>query len=375
MRRKRVLNVVTLASSTGKYGGPYDTSVRQALLASELGCDSTLFAGVLKGDEPEVNIDCESLRSSFHRVRRLLPVRGFIGFHSWTAIRALVTEVRNADVVHVSVSRELVPISAVILAVVFRKRMLVQTHGMMTSRTSSMHRLLDLLIRPLLIGAAGVIALTSTEAEELEAWFHRSSPPISILGNPLPRGLHPRSRDAPSRGDVVFIARLHPRKRVDLFIGAANMSHRNGWDEKYSVVGPDEGDLHLVHSASQDPGNFFYEGTLSSAGVTERVRNCDVFVLSSENEPWGNVLAIAIASGVPVVVPESAALAKRVREYGAGIVVPDNDSTAIAIAVHSLLNSSEKYKTACAGARNFAKLELSLEHQLTELSRLYELTI
>jgi glycosyltransferase involved in cell wall biosynthesis len=371
VKQQRILNLVSLASATGKYGGPYETSMRQAILASHAGYQNVLFAGVLEGDEPTPSEDTSNIRMSLHPVRRILPVRGFVGLHSIRAFRALVSEVAECDVAHIAMARELIPFTAVILSLLMRKKLIIQTHGMMTSRTSKIHRLLDLGIRPILRRADSIIALTSVEAEELGNWFGNRHPEITILGNPLPASVNPREAVREPDGDVVFIARLHPRKRVDLYVGAAALAAERGWTERYAVVGPDEGDLPLVTNACSRLNNLSYEGTLSSPEVTERVRKCDIFVLSSENEPWGNVLAIALAFGIPVVVPESAALADRIRTYGAGVVAPDNDSKAIAESVHNLLSDPEAYSAASSGARQFSRALLSSEKHVAALRKLY----
>lgn len=49
-KRLRVCRVVTLASATGQYGGPYDTARRQARLAAMMGADVALVAAHLPGD-------------------------------------------------------------------------------------------------------------------------------------------------------------------------------------------------------------------------------------------------------------------------------------------------------------------------------------
>ncbi|MEW1949027.1 glycosyltransferase family 4 protein [Pseudarthrobacter sp902506025] len=367
----RVLNVVTLASATGKYGGPYDTSLRQTVLASGIGFDCVLFSGFLEGDEPIPDTNDAAVRIAFHPVRRVLPLPGFMGLHSLRALKALAIEVWKSEVTHVSVARELIPISAVVFTLILRKRLVVQTHGMMTSRTSMGHKAVDFFLRPLLRRAHVTVALTSVEATDLVTWFGDERQKIKILGNPLPLDLKiPLTRTLP-KGDVLFIARLHPRKRVDLFVDAAAVARAKGWEEKYAVVGPDEGDLSVVTRAIERAENLSYEGTLTSSGVTARVAACDVFVLPSEREPWGNVLAIAIACEKPVVVPESAALAEKVRRYKAGIVVPDNDSSAIANAVHFLLSRPKEYAAASEGAAAFRESELSHSQQERAFRELY----
>ena len=61
-------------------------------------------------------------------------------------------------------------------------------------------------------------------------------------------------------------------------------------------------------------------------------------MLTSEAEPWGNVLAIAVTLGVPVVLTASSALAGSLAGDPGVHVVPDGDADAIASAVHAAVS-------------------------------------
>ena len=52
-RRPKLLRVVTQASRTGRYGGPFDTAVNQCRLLANESIDCTLFSGSLPGDAPD----------------------------------------------------------------------------------------------------------------------------------------------------------------------------------------------------------------------------------------------------------------------------------------------------------------------------------
>lgn len=369
----RLLRVVTLASATGRYGGPYDTATRQAEIAAKLGLRTTLLAGVIEQDAPDAASLPDTIDHRFVAVRRLLPSPGFTSYLSVHAIRALWQEVGRADVVHVSVTREAIPISAMLIALSRSKALVSQPHGMLTSRSSILHRAIDLVLRPLLRRSSTVVALTDVERADLQTWMRkRHLPPIAVLGNPLPIGLEAATVGASPSRIALFVARLHPRKRVGDFVKAAEVALDRGWDEQYRVVGPDQGDLTEVTRSRSFGRNLVYDGPVPASLVPSIVAQCGVFVLPSENEPWGNVLATALALGRPTVVTQSTALAGVIERYAAGIVVPDAAPLELAAAI----------RTACApprsaalseGARRLALEMLSADAQREELARLYRL--
>jgi glycosyltransferase involved in cell wall biosynthesis len=364
----RIVRIVPLASATGQYGGPFDTSLRQVLIAEKCGFQATLVAGTTRGDEPHVSDETTNLIKLFH-VRNWLPQIGFAALYSASAFRTLLQQIREADIVHVSAARELIPLTSMLIAISLGKPFIAQPHGMLTSRSSRLHALLDKVVRPLISKADAIVALTEVEAEALRVWLRGRQTTIFVLGNPVPAGVDSGVRKRPRRLEALFVARLHPRKRVGVFLSAAQRASNQAWAELYVVVGPDGGDLALVEAASH-ADNVAYEGAISADEVTHRVQQTGVFVLPSLNEPWGNVLALAISAGIPVVVPESAALAAKISEYGAGVVVPDGDGDAIAEAVHLLLTDAA-YAKSSAGAVALARAELDADYQAKALTQIY----
>lgn len=370
--KQRILRVVTLASATGKYGGPFDTATRQASLAQVMGFDAALMAGSLANDAPTHTAESANIELIFPRVRRLIPGMGFAALSSLGMVRELRKEVSKADLIHVSASRELIPLITMGLCVIMKKPFVAQPHGMLTSRTSVLHRLLDRGVRKVIAKATSVLVLTEVEAADLIRWFGGEvSPTVVVLGNPIPTGVEPSVRSKAAVQEALFVARLHPRKRVEIFAAAARIAHDRGWEEHYTIVGPDGGDLSKVELAVRDNPSLHYEGAIGATSVTARVQSTGVFVLPSENEPWGNVLALAIASGVPVVVSESAALSQPIIHYAAGRVIPDSDAEAMADAIHQLLSHDELYEQANSGAQQMTAERLSADLQLETLRRVY----
>ena len=365
-----LLYVVTLASATGKYGGPFDTHTHQARIAHDMGFDATLLAGFLPGDAP-AGESLRGVKTNFTQVRIPIPRLGFTNAFSGKMGASLFKAIRASDIVHVSSAREMIPVTAMFLCLVLRVPYVAQGHGMLTSRSSLMHRVVDMVVRPLMRSASSVIALTEVEASEIIGWMGRNHPPVHILGNPVPPGLSPRLRTEADRDEALFVARLHKRKRVGHFLGAAAAASLHGQSHKFVVIGPDEGEMELVNKTTSVLTNTVYEGAVSAAEVSRRVERTGVFVLTSDREPWGNVVAVALASGVPVVVPRSAALAGRIEGHHAGAVYPDGDISALNREVHALLSDKGLYQSCSAGALALAAAALSDRHQEVTLGHIY----
>lgn len=352
-----ILRIVTLASSEGKYGGPFDTARRQCKMMESAGYSVTLLAG--KAINDTIDMSSVPAGSKFPVVRRIIPTKNFTGLFSLSMLREIVRSVRNADVVHVSISRELIPVIGMFVTLTMRRRLILQPHGMLTARSSLLHDAIDLVLRPAVRRADTIVALTQREAVSLDEQYGPLERPATVIGNPIPREIKISGPENRVRRMVTFIARLHPRKRVSDFIESAEFAFKSGWNDQYVVVGPDSGDLSLVvHAASRLP-NLTYEGTLPGNEVTQLVARSSIFVLTSQDEPWGNVLATALASGIPVVVPASAALANIVESYGAGIVYADGDSELIAKSVHALLEDADAYGLAQENALKLVHQEMS----------------
>lgn len=345
---------MTLASATGKYGGPFDTAVSQSRLTfGEQGTKTTLLAGHLPNDAP--TLDSSVIEVIVCAVRKIAGGTGFTTCISWRMCLELVRQVRRADLVHVSYARELIPLLAAGLAIGFRKPLVIQPHGMLTARTSLLHRVVDIVAKPVFRKASRIIALTSVEKDQLHDWSGLDDAgPFDVIGNPLPYEPRDGATETSTR-KAVFIARLEPRKRVSDFLDARQVAYAKGWDERYEVIGPDQGDGEAVRLAASTTPGLTYGGAVPATQIDGILDTAGVFVLTSANEPWGNVLVAALVKGVPVVVARSAALAEEIDQNHLGIVVPDRDPEAVAQAVHLILTGGWRTLEEEEMASNFVK--------------------
>lgn len=324
-----LVRFVLLSNTTGLYGGPTDTAAAQHRLTKEL--NQIMLTGRLNGDEPTFSdVDLKTFQ-----VRHLLSLKSYFDLGSFSMIPVL-WRYSKVQCAHISFARGITPYLFTIFCAINKTPVILQTHGMLTSRSSHAHKILDALItRKLVENSHRILALTIKEKESLISWHPKLELKVQVLGNPT--NLLNKKSDEDSTNSVLFAARLHPRKRVQDFVNAAKISYELGQGIEYKVLGPDEGDLGIVSSYASELPNLEYLGSTTGNGVLEELSRSKVFALTSMDEPWGNVLISALAMGKPVVITSSSHLSTLIGDSQAGQVVPDKDPAAIAAAVAHMM--------------------------------------
>ncbi len=93
-------------------------------------------------------------------------------------------------------------------------------------------------------------------------------------------------------------------------------------------------------------------GTISPEALREPLSAADVFVLSTRNEGWANVLLEAMACGLPVVTTDVGGNAEVVSRPEQGTIVPFDDAPALQRAIADALNRQWSRDAIIAYARN-----------------------
>jgi len=165
------------------------------------------------------------------------------------------------------------------------------------------------------------------------------------------RGAAPARPDIPPGAKLVLAAgRLHPNKAFDVLIRAM------AW----------LADVHLL-IAGEGPERAALEALARAEGVASRVHlpgwqtdtagllaACDVFVCPSRHEPLGNVVIEAFSAARPVIASAIDGPATLIRDGETGLLVPPDDTPALARAIQSLLDDPARAATlARAGRTSF----------------------
>lgn len=331
----RVLHVVSLISPDGAYGGPVRVAVNQATALRELGHDVTIAASVRGYDV--VPTEQDGVPLELFPVRTAVPGIGYAGITSPGLLRWLGKSVSTFDIVHIHLARDLLTLPAAWIAKRRGIPFAVQPHGMIDASGKLAARPLDaLLTRPVLRSAGAVFCLTDREMHRLTTLVGAPTT-MRLLANGVPALDEPLRPQTPP--DVLYLARLHERKRPTLFVEAARTLLDEGVDAQFSLVGPDEGQGGSVGSLIDGinrPAELRWEGALAPSRTAERMSRASIYVLPALDEPFGMTILEAMALGLPVVITDRCGLAAFVSSCAGGLVI-DPRPTSLVDAVRTLI--------------------------------------
>ncbi|MGW0191210.1 glycosyltransferase [Streptomyces sp. NPDC003362] len=366
----RVVHVVTLVSDDGAYGGPTSVAAGQLEECAARGHEVTLVA-LWRGAGPApARIGAVPLRS--RPARSLLPGR-FTGLMHPLLVKDLWRAMGGADVVHVHAGRDLVSLTALAVAALRRKRFVAQTHGMVQPRRSAAVRFFDLVYVPLLRRARGCLVLTEQERRAVAGVVGEHGPPLLTVPNGVRPDVPGEAERRPRDRQVLFLARLHPRKRPEAFVEMAALVHRRMPDARFILHGADEGSLPEVLQliAAHGLGEVVsYGGALEHAEAVRAYARAAVYVLPSVDEPFGMTLIEALAAGTPVVCTDTCGIADELAARGASVVT-DGSPGELADAVCGLLADDDRREILAAAGRRAVAEAFSVHAVADRLEEIY----
>ncbi len=280
---------------------------------------------------------------------------------SFAAAARQLVECDGADVVH---CHELRTVETVVAARVAAKAgvpAVLSPHGTLPYGTgrSGLKKAWDaLLSRRVLPRFRHVVVLTSDEAEQARAlWAAHGLPLGDGQLSVVPNGVDPTemasddercgARRRLGLGDVdrvvLFMGRLHRRKRLPLLLEAfAGLAGRCP-EARLILAGPDDGALGDVRDAITRldlARRVLIPGIVSDGVRRDVLAAADVFALVGSGEGMPMAALEALAAGVPVVLAEANGL-DEVGPAGAGLVV-GHDPAAIAAALEEIVLGADR---------------------------------
>lgn len=281
---------------------------------------------------------------------------------------ALAKKLRQADIVHVHAGRDLVSLPSMVLCWIGKTPYVTQTHGMVVGSRHPAKLVVDrFVMRPMLSRAKRNYALQSTERRDLRS-LGVPDAKIGILANGVTAASMPAWQPT-TPPNVLFVARLHPDKRVMAFAAMAQILLASGTEATFHVVGPDQGDLSRLSSFLTNlsrPHRLAYLGERSHEETLRALAGATVYVLPSDYDPFPMSLVEALAVGTPTVCTPACGIADLLLETGAGIV-SGREPEELARSVGMLLGDPELQRRISHAARRLALGPLSVASIVTEL--------
>lgn len=338
--RNQVLHVLTLNGRNGEYGGPVRVARELCLELVKRDYATHVFSGARAGSEP---IQTAGLDESYVLVKPISNKLPVSSLWSWHLIKPLSKLIKGSDLVHIHFARDLIPFSAALLSIIYRKPFVTQTHGMIISDGRLSTRVLDfILTRPLINRSKSNFVLTEIELNAISRLKIKS--PAKILPNGINVSSSNKSKSNHQKR-VIFCSRLEKRKGVGKFIELANSFQDSGMD--FEIYGPDGGELELVQSeisSRKINGIIKYKGALQAQQVQEVLLETDLLVLPSKDEPFPMVILEALAVGTPVLIMPSCGFAKELANFESNFVSPTEDFTGLRTAFQKIVNDNFQSK-------------------------------
>ncbi|MDT9690049.1 glycosyltransferase [Streptomyces sp. P9(2023)] len=364
----RVLHAVTLHSPTHAFGGPVRVAVNLGRGLAARGHQVRLTA-LGDGFPGALPTDVDGVPARLYPARTILPL-GFSGITSPALLAGAGALVKDADVVHVHLARDLVTLPVALAALRAGRPLVLQTHGMVDPSDRPLAKLLDAVaVRRVLRGASAVLYLTDRERKDLDAVVGGPLSGAVRLVNGVPAQEPRPAPTGPPR--ILYAARLQARKRPTDFVAAVPEILRHHPDATFVLAGPDEGERAAVDALVAELGvgeRVSRPGPLTSERMLDELRRAHVYVLPSVAEPFPMSVLEALSVGTPAVVTTSNGLARDIAEAGAGRVV--EDAAGLAPAVCALLEPGAN-ETASAAARKLAAEAFSMDAVLDTLLGVY----
>jgi len=329
---------ITLFLPSSIYGGPATVAMNQARELSRRGHEVTIISSNVLQLRPYA---CIEQRDTIldgvvvkyfptHVVLPKIPALVSLALKRW-----LKQSIRDYHVVHVHFARDWIPLTIANEALRQRVKVFLQPHGML-GKTGGIRGVLDSYwTRRILTQATGVMALQATELRNIRNIAPAAKALVLSNGVRVWKDSVQWDPETLRRRRVLFLARLHPRKRVMDVLEAIRVLHSRGYSVSLRIVGPDEGDLPKARAFASAHGianSIEFVGAVSPSQVQCEFLNASVYVLPSIDEPFPMTLLEAMAIGVPTVVTESIHIRGMLEHHGASRVVkqcPDEIASAI----------------------------------------------
>jgi glycosyltransferase involved in cell wall biosynthesis len=368
----KIIQIATLVSPDGAYGGPVRVAVNQTRALLAAGHEVILAAGA-RGYGKDVPETHDGVPVKLFNVRSIVPQLGFSGLIA-PGLQTWLREVGpTADAIHIHMGRDLVTLPSALLASSRNIPYVLQTHGMVTPSAHPLAKPVDLLwTKPALRRARRIFYLTDSEQQSLDALV-----PGELSLEQLHNGV-PESPAFPSKDtqdiEVLFLARLQERKRPMMFVEMARKLHSRFPNVRFVLVGPDEGEGKAVQAAIEESGlqtTLAWEGPVGPEESAERISRCDIYVLPSVNEPFPMSVLEALGLGKPVVITDTCGLAEAVSRSNSGAVV-DSSLESLTDAVALLLNDPLGRMNAATNAGHLAAQDFGMNRVARQLETTYE---
>jgi glycosyltransferase involved in cell wall biosynthesis len=233
-----------------------------------------------------------------------------------------------------------------------------------------------------MLNRAAVIHLTSEGERQMVAGYGLTAAQNVVeLGVRVPdpqpsagSGFRTSHPEIGTRRILLYLGRLSYSKGLDVLAAAFSRIAAQRNDVHLVFVGPDDHGFRRVIEAAiprEVRELVTFTGRVSEKEKFDALANAEIFVFPSHTEAFGLAMLEAMASGIPVVVSEQAALARDLAEAGAVRTTPLT-SEGIVDAVTELLDDKVGRSALASAGKRLAQTRFSWRTSAVNMQAVYE---
>lgn len=339
--RMRILHVTPAFYPAYIYGGPIESVYQLCRHLGQASCDVLVLTTDANGSQAVLNVDTSreveiepglSVRYC-HRIFRhtVAPV----------LIRVLPQYLRQADVVHITSVYSFPTIPTLLMCRFFGKPVVWSPRGALQRWEGTTKplakRVWEWTCNALVSRKNCVLHVTSEqEAAESKIRLPHSDNSLIPNGVDIPEVLPPRSWRPEGKLRLLYLGRLHPQKGIENLLRALRVLEDNTISLVICGRGDDAYSLsyrELVHQLGLETCVSF-QGHVDGKEKLNAFMHADVCVVPSYTENFGNVIAEALAHGVPVIASKGTPWSE-LEKRGCGLWV-DNSPAALAQSITAI---------------------------------------
>jgi glycosyltransferase involved in cell wall biosynthesis len=146
----------------------------------------------------------------------------------------------------------------------------------------------------------------------------------------------------PTKPVVLFVSKLMRRKHPDHLLAACARLAAEGLEFQLAIAGTGELEQSLRERAASEPGLVtVFPGFVNQSELPSLFAASDIFVLPSEDEPWGLIVNEAMCAGLPIVASqEIGCVTDLVRNGENGFTFPVGDVGELTRALRKLVDDA-----------------------------------
>jgi len=214
-----------------------------------------------------------------------------------------------------------------------------------------------------------------TVNEETAALYAEYMPRSKIEVIPIGVALDRFERATPSEStDIVSAGNLHYRKGFDVLLDAWSESEAEQKDATLHILGDGAERENLESQAKRlnISESVVFHGHVDHSIVVEMLASARAFVHPTRSEGYGHVRLEAMASGLPVIGTNITGAREMVRDGIDGVIVPIEQSDALASGISNLLNNPNEAQRMGENARIQAETKFDWQKIGEQYADLYK---